>query len=141
MWYSGKYKYEEHLGDCSLQLCKEKCNENFGDTMSELKFNKLLELCKEILVNNKPKIDTYEITLVNNMLFLIIGYNKNTADIHDSITIDEFGNRINYAFIEKHVVASGIDDNKLIKSVKRYKTLCSMTTDTFIKKIINRRMV
>lgn len=105
--------------------------------MEELNLTYLLNECKDILSDIIPKIDTYEINIVNNTLFLIIGYKKHTKDIHDSITIDERGNRVDYAFTERKVIASGLDSNSLISSVKYYKSIYNMPMDDYVKKFIH----
>jgi len=105
--------------------------------MEELNLPYLLNECKDVLSDIIPKIDTYEINIVNNTLFLIIGYKKHTKDIHDSITIDERGNRVDYAFTERKVIASGLDSNSLISSVKYYKSIYNMPMDDYVKKFIH----
>jgi len=105
--------------------------------MEELNLTYLLNECKDVLSDIIPKIDTYEINIVNNTLFLIIGYKKHTKDIHDSITIDERGNRVDYAFTERKVIASGLDSNSLISSVKYYKSIYNMPMDDYVKKFIH----
>jgi hypothetical protein len=102
--------------------------------METINLISLLNECKDILSNIIPKIDIYEIENINNTLFLIIGYKKHTKDIHDSITIDEHGNRVDYEFTERTVIASGLDSDSLIASVKYYNNIINMTIDEYIKK-------
>ena len=105
--------------------------------MEELNLTYLLNECKDILSDISPKIDTYEIENVNNTLFLIIGYKKHTKDIHDSITIDEHGNRVDYAFTERTVIASGLDSDSLIASVKYYTNIYNMPMADYVKLLIH----
>ena len=68
---------------------------------------------------------------------LIIGYKKHTKDIHDSITIDEHGNRVDYAFTERTVIASGLDSDSLIASVKYYTNIYNMPMADYVKLLIH----
>lgn len=75
--------------------------------------------------------DSARISKFPDKIYLIIGFKKHTKDNRDSYA-EKNGERFDYEYLEEHCVASGKDEEELIKSAKHYKKLCGITMEEFI---------
>lgn len=73
----------------------------------------------------------------NGMMFLIIGFNRNTKDDEGQWT-DGYGNPRDWDYVAEKVVASGKIEEKLIESAKEYKRLCGLTTTEYLTEEVNK---
>ncbi len=79
--------------------------------------------CMEIVECDTARIRKFE---SDGILFLIIGFNRNTKDDEGQWT-DEHGNPKDWDYVEEKTVASGKTEEELIESAKEYQRLCGMT--------------
>lgn len=78
------------------------------------------------------KCDTARITSPLGKHFLIIGHNRNTKD-DPGVWMDEHGNRKDWDYVQEQVAASGDTDAELVASAKRYKQLCGMSMEQYLR--------
>jgi len=84
------------------------------------------EVCRELI-----PCDTVEIESVGSKLFCIIGFNKNTKDNHDSY-LEKNGERYDFDYVERKVIASGNNEVELIDFIRTYKKVSEMTMEEFL---------
>ena len=92
--------------------------------------NYLITCCRDII-----ECDTAKISRINGIIFLIIGFNRNTKDDTDGVWIDEDGNEKNWNYVDEKVVASGNTESGLLSSLREYVLLCKMTTAEYLNKL------
>ena len=73
-----------------------------------------------------------------NTKFLIIGWNRNTAQ-DSSAEWFRNGERFNFDYVEEKVVAQGRTDAELTASAKRYKRLLGMTALEYLTEQVSKR--
>lgn len=78
------------------------------------------------------KADTARISRPLERMYLIIGFHKNTRENFKS-WIEQNGERVDYDYVEEHIVASGRTRSTLIDSVKEYQRLCELKMEEYIK--------
>lgn len=74
---------------------------------------------------------------LDGMLFLIIGFNRNTKDDPGQWCSDALGeNPIpDWDYVEEKVVASGYTELGLIESAKEYKRLCGLKMSEYLTEV------
>jgi len=84
------------------------------------------EICKELI-----PCDTVEIENVGRKLFCIIGFNKSTKD-NTTTYGEKNGERYDFDYVERKVIASGKNEVELIDSIRTYKKISEMTMEEFL---------
>lgn len=97
----------------------------------ELDLTKLAEECRQYI-----ECDTARISKYSDTMYFIIGFNRNTKD-DPGIILNENNQEINYDYVNELSIAKGTTKKDLIKSIKEYKKLCSMSWPEYFKKYIN----
>jgi len=88
----------------------------------------ILNECREYI-----KCDTARISKPGDKMFFIIGFNRNTKD-DEGMWVNEHNERIDFDYVEEHVVASGQTKDELIESIKEYVRLSDMTWEEYFNK-------
>lgn len=92
-------------------------------------------VCKEII-----PCDTVEIECVGSKLFCIIGFNCNTK-YDETGYWEKNGERYDFDYVERHVIASGDDEAELIESIRTYKKISDMTIAEFLSSTEARKIL
>lgn len=72
------------------------------------------------------KCDAARISKPLDIMFLIIGFNRNTKD-DDGVWVNQDNERIDFDYVQESVVANGRTKKELIESAKEYQRLCGIT--------------
>jgi len=80
------------------------------------------------------RCDTARIISFPERMFLVIGSNRNTKDGSGYWTKN--GHPINFDYVEEKVIASGKTEAELVASAKRYRKLCGMTTEDYLRQLL-----
>jgi hypothetical protein len=98
--------------------------------MKEINYDKLIQDCREIV-----KCDTARISkpLEKGKMYLIIGFNRNTADDKQNQWTNQDGERIDFNYVEERVIASGKTKKELIENTREYQRLCGITWEQYFK--------
>ncbi len=110
---------------------REKSTKNKGNALSYIvtdnAFRELVEKCKQYITCDTARISK---PLEDGKMFLIIGFNRNTKD--DELQwVNQDGERIDFDYIQESVVASGTNEQELIKATKEYERLCGITLEEY----------
>ena len=100
--------------------------------MNEVQHNedmldRLVMQCREII-----KCDSARITTLQEKMFLVIGFNRNTKDDSDGYWMDETGTKRDFDYVHETVIAYGKTEEELLASVREYKRLCGMTAEEYL---------
>lgn len=98
-----------------------------GSANSE-SIDNIIAKCRKII-----KCDTARISQPTNRMYLIIGFNRNTAD--DEGQWVKNGEPFNFDYVQESVVASGDTDEELIQSAIEYNRLCGITWEQYFKEL------
>lgn len=96
--------------------------------------NLLEEIARDCL--KYIKADTARICKPLETMYLIIGFNRNTRD-RKSSWIGFNGERLDFDYVEEHVIASGRTQIELIESTKEYRRLCEMSIHDYLRERVN----
>lgn len=77
--------------------------------------------------------DTVRISKPLDVMFLIIGFNRNTKADSKYYWSDSSGERIDFDYIEEHTIASGKTLKDLVRSANLYEKLSKITIDEYLK--------
>lgn len=83
-------------------------------------------VCRELI-----PCDTVEILHVGSKSFCIIGFNRSTKDDKDGYW-EKDGQRYDFDYLERRVIASGKTEKELIESIRTYKRISEMTIEEFL---------
>ena len=98
--------------------------------MKEINFNKLIQDCRKIVNCDTARISK---PLVKGNMFLIIGFNRNTKDDKQNQWTNQNGERIDFDYVEEHVIASGKTRKELLENTGEYQRLCGMTWEQYFE--------
>lgn len=85
------------------------------------------------------KCDTARIATYSGKRFLIIGWNRNTANDSGCGYTTSNGKRVDYNYIEEKCIASGRTYAELTASAKEDKRLRGLSWEKYFEEILNRR--
>lgn len=111
-------------------MSKRNIGQEILEGIREIKENKLIAKCREIIECDTARIRKYD----DGKMFLIIGFNRNTKDDLGQWCKDALGKEPipDWDYVEEKVVASGNTELGLIKSAEKYKRLCGMTMEEYL---------
>ena len=98
--------------------------------MSNFDTSPIVARCKEII-----ECDTARISHLNEKMYLIIGFNRNTKDDEGQWIKD--GEPYDFDYFSENVVASGRTEEELIESLVEYKRVCGMTAEEYLMEQID----
>jgi len=93
------------------------------------KYSKLINRCREIV-----KCDTARISKPLELMFLIIGFNRNTKD-DEGVWIDQNNKRIDFDYVQESIIAKGKTEKELIEDCERYVKLQRVTWEEYFKEL------
>jgi hypothetical protein len=94
-------------------------------------YTSLIKECREIV-----ECDSARITDPCGKLFLIIGFNANTAD--DPGEILRNGEPFDYDYLKERVIASGNNERELLESVREYARISKLTMEEYISELLTK---
>lgn len=101
--------------------------------MRGIDYSELVKKCIKIV-----GCETGRISNPCDTLFFITGTSRSTKDINDSWWSDETGKRIDFDYVEEHVIASGRTPRKLLASVREYVKTSKMTAAESVTYLMKR---
>ncbi len=116
-------------------MSKRNIGQEILEGIREIKENKLIAKCREIIECDTARIRKYD----DGKMFLIIGFNRNTKYDPGQWCSDAFGKEPvpDWDYVAEKVVASGRTKRELIESAEKYKRLCGMTIFEYLTEETN----